>query len=379
MGNIEINKPHGRRSSIMSSAMNWKQENLRWIRVIALSSIVVTFMFLLMLHGTSYKEVTLIINGTEQTVTTKQWKLERLLAEQSIVIDVHDRLSLPSHTKLKHGDTIKIQHTHPLALLVDGQQRVVYTTGNTVSEALTDLNISLNIFDKTIPDLNAPVKAGDPVRIIRVEKAFVDVEKDIPFNIVKTKDAMLAKGKENVVSEGQEGVLIETVEYTYEDGLLAFERVIDTKLGAASVDKVVAVGTRNPVTVLSASSPAIQEVTKKGITFSVKQILSNVMLTAYDAGIESTGKTKEHPQYGITFSGTTVEEGRTIAVDPKVIPMGWWVYIEGYGFRRAEDKGSAVKGKHIDIYFESNEYANEFGRKRGATVYVVGPNKPQAN
>lgn len=379
MGNIEIDKPHERRSSSMSSARSWKHENMRKISVVALSSIALTFLFLLMLYGTSYKEVTLIIDGEEQTVTTRQWKLERLLDEQSIVFDIHDRISLPAHSKLKHGDTITIQHTHPLAVVVDGQQLVVHTIGNTVSEALEDLNIPLNLFDKTLPALGDAIKAGDTVRIIRVEKAYKDVERGLPFKIVKTKDTKLAKGKEALVSEGQEGILIETVEYTYEDGILTFERVMDTTLAAASVDEVVAVGTRNPVTVLSASSPSVQEVTKKGVTFSVKQILTGVELTAYDANFQSTGKTPDDPQYGITFSGTTVEEGRTIAVDPKVIPMGWWVYIEGYGFRRAEDKGSGVQGKHIDIYFEDGDYANEFGRKRGATVYVVGPNKPQMN
>ncbi|MEX2416720.1 MAG: ubiquitin-like domain-containing protein [Paenibacillaceae bacterium] len=379
MGNIEIETPHGRRSTSMSSAISWKRENMRLISTVALSSVAVIFMFLLMLYGTSYKEISLSINGEEQTVTTRQWKLDRLLDEQSIVIDVHDRISIPAHSKLQHGDTIQIEHTHPLALVVDGQQLVMHTTGNTVSEALEDLNIPLNPFDRTVPALEASVKAEDSVRIIRVEKAYNEVEKELPFNIVKTKDTKLAKGKEAVVSEGQEGILIETVEYTYEDGVLTYERVVDSTLAAASVDKVVAVGTKNPVTVLSASSPAVKQVTKKGLTFSVKQILTGVVLTAYDAGFQSTGKTQGHPQYGITFSGTTVEEGRTIAVDPKVIPMGWWVYIEGYGFRRAEDKGSGVKGKHIDIYFEDGDYANEFGKKRGATVYIVGPNKPQAN
>lgn len=378
MGNIN-EKPHERRSSILSFARSWKNENLSRISVVGLSSITVIFLFLFMLYGTTYKEITLIINGEEQTVTTRQWKLERLLEEQSIVFDVHDRISLPAHSKLEHGDTIQIQQTHPLAVVVDGQQLVVHTIGNTVSEALEDLNISLSAYDKTVPDLDAPVKAGDSVRIIRVEKAYGEVEKELPFNVVKTKDTKLAKGKEAVVSAGQQGILIESVEYTYEDGILALERVMNTTLASASVDEVIAVGTKNPVTVLSASSPAVQEVTKKGLTFAVKQILTGVQLTAYDAGFQSTGKTAEHPQYGITFSGTTVEEGRTIAVDPKVIPMGWWVYIEGYGFRRAEDKGSAVNGKHIDIYFEDGDYANEFGRKRGATVYIVGPNKPQAN
>jgi 3D (Asp-Asp-Asp) domain-containing protein len=105
--------------------------------------------------------------------------------------------------------------------------------------------------------------------------------------------------------------------------------------------------------------------------------LNNVTLTAYTAHAASTGKTSEHPQYGITYSGTRATEGRTIAVDPKVIPIGWWVYIEGIGLRRAEDTGSAIKGNKIDIYFESEEYAKKFGLKRGYKVYIIGKDKPQ--
>jgi 3D (Asp-Asp-Asp) domain-containing protein len=74
-----------------------------------------------------------------------------------------------------------------------------------------------------------------------------------------------------------------------------------------------------------------------------------------------------------------VKEGRTIAVDPNVIPLGWWVYIEGIGFRRAEDKGSAIKGKKIDIYYDSEAKAERFGKKKGYTVYVIGPSKPTAS
>lgn len=44
-----------------------------------------------------------------------------------------------------------------------------------------------------------------------------------------------------------------------------------------------------------------------------------------------------------------IQPGQTIAVDPNVIPKLSWVYIQDYGFRRAEDCGGAVKGYHIDV------------------------------
>lgn len=94
-------------------------------------------------------------------------------------------------------------------------------------------------------------------------------------------------------------------------------------------------------------------------------------LTAYTAGYESTGKSPGHPAYGITASGATVKENHTIAVDPKVIPLGSLVFIEGIGIRRAEDTGSAIKGAKIDVYIPQVREAIEFGVKRDVKVYVL--------
>ena len=78
-------------------------------------------------------------------------------------------------------------------------------------------------------------------------------------------------------------------------------------------------------------------------------------------------KTEDDPWYGITATGTKATEGRTIAVDPKVIPYGSVVYFEGVdglvGGYVAEDCGGAIKGKDIDLYFDSHEEALSWGVK----------------
>lgn len=61
-----------------------------------------------------------------------------------------------------------------------------------------------------------------------------------------------------------------------------------------------------------------------------------------------------------TSTGTKPIPGRTIAVDPKVIPYGSEVVIFGNTYI-AEDCGSAVKGNHIDIVFDTHQEALEFG------------------
>lgn len=102
----------------------------------------------------------------------------------------------------------------------------------------------------------------------------------------------------------------------------------------------------------------------------VVKVLSST-LTAYTAGYESTGKTPSHPQYGITFSGVRAKEGRTVAVDPKIIPLGSTVLIEGIGIRKAEDTGSAIRGSKIDVFIEDLRTARKFGVKKNVKVYVL--------
>ena len=72
---------------------------------------------------------------------------------------------------------------------------------------------------------------------------------------------------------------------------------------------------------------------------------------------------------GNTASGTVPTAGRTVGVDPEVIPLGTTVYIDGQAYR-AEDTG-AFTGNIIDIYMDSHEEALRFGRKE-ATVTWAG-------
>lgn len=87
-----------------------------------------------------------------------------------------------------------------------------------------------------------------------------------------------------------------------------------------------------------------------------------VTATAYTSGPESTGKRPGHPQYGLTFSGTQAREGKTIAVDPRLIPLGSRVYIhELREARYAEDTGGAIRGSRIDIYMDGLTEAIQWG------------------
>lgn len=64
-----------------------------------------------------------------------------------------------------------------------------------------------------------------------------------------------------------------------------------------------------------------------------------------------------------TYTGTWPQEGRTVAVDPDVIPLGTQLVIDGRGGYVAEDVGGAIVGRKLDIYMADKQRAIEFGRR----------------
>ncbi|WP_134682518.1 3D domain-containing protein [Brevibacillus migulae] len=91
-----------------------------------------------------------------------------------------------------------------------------------------------------------------------------------------------------------------------------------------------------------------------------------VVATGYYAGVESTGKDPTHPSYGVTYSGVKVRRGEysTIAADLRVFPLGTVLYIPGYGYGVVADKGGAIRGNKIDLYFPTKQDVyNQWGKK----------------
>lgn len=87
--------------------------------------------------------------------------------------------------------------------------------------------------------------------------------------------------------------------------------------------------------------------------------------TGYDPGpVDNT-----RGWVGSTRTGARAHFG-IVAVDPKVVPLGSLVYVEGYGPGLAADVGGAIKGKRIDLCFNSTREARAWGRRR-TRVWIV--------
>ena len=92
----------------------------------------------------------------------------------------------------------------------------------------------------------------------------------------------------------------------------------------------------------------------------IEPVVQSFTVTAYCCCEKCCGKNINHPAYVLTATGTKATEGRTIAVDPNVIPLGSTVYLNNQPYI-AEDTGSAIKGNKIDIFINDHQRAQNFG------------------
>ena len=103
------------------------------------------------------------------------------------------------------------------------------------------------------------------------------------------------------------------------------------------------------------AQPVVFRIGSAGFDFSrgdfVRHKVLNMVATAYPAMCCGTGRTRtgRHATYGV------------VAVDPRLIPLGSIVYVEGYGLALACDTGGAIKGHRIDLCYDSRRMADDYG------------------
>ncbi len=314
------------------------------------------------------KEVVINDDGNSIIVKTMKSTVEEVLDENGIQVAPADYINLPLYKELSKTELneIHIKRAVPVNILVDGRQKRVMTYKDTVKEVLEDNNIVMAKADKLAgTTLDDKIFGGMDIRIIRVTEEYQYERIPIPYTVVRQENNRMDQGTERVVREGKEGIREKVYKVVYEDGV----EVSRTLIKDANI--------LNPVSKLIEYGTVLNFKTSRGETVRYKKVL-NMRATAYTSSYEHTGKTPDHPAYGITYTGMKARKG-VIAVDPSVIPLGTKVYVQGvggtpdYGFAVAADIGSAVKGDLIDLYFEDEEVARNWGVRK-VKVYILYDN-----
>lgn len=124
------------------------------------------------------------------------------------------------------------------------------------------------------------------------------------------------------------------------------------------VDGVVGSDTRKALGMSSDPASTSSSTVSRGTTASRSGKVISMVATAYDGCYECN-----KPYYGApSYIGLPLARG-IVAVDPRVIPMGTRLYVEGYGEAIAADQGNAIKGNRIDLFFDTHQQALKYGMK----------------
>ncbi|MRX73082.1 LysM peptidoglycan-binding domain-containing protein [Bacillus lacus] len=118
---------------------------------------------------------------------------------------------------------------------------------------------------------------------------------------------------------------------------------------------------QNPA-VNEASANAVTETSVKSEQVAKEFTVTATAYTAYCNGCSGTTATGDDLRAN--------PDKKVIAVDPKVIPLGSKVYVEGYGYATASDTGGAIKGNKIDVFIPSQDAAMAWG-KRSVNIKVL--------
>jgi 3D (Asp-Asp-Asp) domain-containing protein len=258
--------------------------------------------------------------------------------------------------KLEDGMSIKISRAREITINSDGKSIVLLTTAPDVKSAIGEAQIQLGEKDKVSPFLYTEIKGNTIIDVIRVEEKLVKQEMKMDFTNQVSKSDKLYKGLVKVVKKGSPGLKELEIKVIFETGKEVKREIASEKILKEPINGMIEEGTRS--TFISSRGQVTRFVRALAMT-----------ATAYDATFESCGKHPDHPYYGITYSGLKVKPG-IVAVDPKVIPLGTYLYVEGYGEALAADIGGAIKGNRVDLYYESPKDVARYGKK-AVKVYIL--------
>ncbi len=215
----------------------------------------------------------------------------------------------------------------------------VDTRSKTVKELLSEKNIDLSKMDQVSPSIVSDLTDGMTIRITRKRIDTVTEVSAIPFRVSKVYSDGMRAGTFQTVVAGSNGVK----SVTFEDTFINDQCVKRKKLS---------VSIKPPVA-------AVVKEGLRGIHLASRGATSRRTLTMIATGYSAS----ENRRWGgKTATGRPARFG-VVAVDPRFIKLGTRVYVEGYGIAIAADTGGAIKGRRIDLCFNTRAEAMRVGRK----------------
>ena len=270
----------------------------------------------------------------------------------------------------------KLELTSKLRIraIVGGKERqaqIAVKPQLTVGQALAAMGISLAALDRVVPNASALARENMTIRVSRISSKIQKRRTAIPATLRYQPSNSIAPGAKKTLQEAKPGALEISERIWTRDGKITKREFVSQRIAVAPKPKIVALGVKShlmPNAIRPHRRYAAALAYRGGTprdrmlppadprTFKTTKSVS-VLATGYSAG----------PAGGAignwTATGVRCTYG-AVAVDPRFIPLGSKMYIEGYGYGFACDTGGAIKGAKIDLAFDSPRAAFRHGRKR---------------
>ncbi len=302
------------------------------------------------------KDVTVVVDGQSVRVQTQADDVASVLTEAGVSVDHNDVVAPATDSRVDSGDTVVVRHSVPVTVDLGGDEVEVDVVGDTVADALVAAGAGTLDTTAVTPPLEERLEPGMTIALPDVFTRITSEQETLTPVVELQPDSSLPKGKRRVITGGSPGRLMRVYRVLVKNGVestpaLTAQRVLDRP-----EPRIVAVGTgvRRGLFRATHRPRSIPKPPRTGRKMRVET-------TAYsprEPGLDFTTATGARARYGV------------IAVDPRVIPLGTRVYVPGYGYAVAKDTGGAIKGRRVDLCFETVAECNRWGR-RDVTIIIL--------
>jgi 3D (Asp-Asp-Asp) domain-containing protein len=275
-------------------------------------------------------------------------KSRRAITALSVVVTLAASYAVTAN----RTDVVQAQSpVREMTVIYEGDVHRIHSAEATVGATLRNAGIEIGPADLVYPKPNVTVHNGMTIRIVRVVDKVVTVDEPIGFQTQRKPTSKLRAGMTQVISEGKNGTKRLSYQVRTVDGVEKQRKLVNVDVVAKPEPRVMAFG-----------EYGVHEIASRGfVSFKVLDMHAS----AYDPGPRSCGRYAT----GRTCTGMRAGYG-VVAVDPRVIRLGTRLYVEGYGFAIAGDRGRAIKGHRIDLGFNTYYAARRYGRKH-VRVHVL--------
>jgi len=290
------------------------------------------------------KAITLEVDGVSTSYETKADTVSDFLQEINYEFTGAEQMSVSLSSELTDGMTLTVANPINVTISADWKKHEITLTPRTVAEVLIAAGIEVRTQDIVTPAADTLLTEDTEIVVNRIDYRTVEEIITVNPKVIKREDPSLASGKTKVIQKGKAGQVKITYANAYKDGVLFNKAEQSRETIVEAENRIIAYGTK----------PASRGGTTRNFAYSDT---FTVTATAYT-----------HTGYN-TATGTKPAVG-TVAVDPKVIPLGTKLYIEGYGYGVAADTGGFIKGKRIDVFLDTERACQSWGR-RNVKIYIL--------